>query len=91
MCEGLTKDVNNLCTTSTASPAELEWGQVVVQMKYAPMNPADFYTVRTGGLYGFDKTECPLICGHDGIGVVDKVICFGELKTSFDESRLDLA
>eukprot|EP00210_Caulerpa_lentillifera_P009546 g9104.t1 len=73
VCDDMTKDVNKLCPSSAACPAELEWGQVLVQMKYAPMNPADFYTVRTGGLYGFEKTECPLNCGHDGIGVIEKV------------------
>lgn len=41
-------------------------------MKYAAVNPADFYSVRTGG-YGFEKASFPHCCGHDGIGVVMKV------------------
>lgn len=54
-------------------PAELEWGQVLVNVRAAPIGPADLYTVATGGLYGQDHSEPPFVGGHDGVGVIVKV------------------
>ena len=71
--EGIVKDVNNLCVSTANLAGDLEWGQVLIEMKYAAMNPSDFYTARTGG-YGPDTVSFPHNCGHDGIGTVVKVI-----------------
>lgn len=57
-------------------PAELEWGEVLVNVRAAPISPADLYTVATGGLYGQDHSEPPFVGGHDGVGVIVKV-CVG--------------
>lgn len=54
-------------------PKELEWGQVLVSMRYAPINPADLYSVWTGGMYGNEAVTPPFTAGHDGVGVVQKV------------------
>ena len=42
-------------------------------MQYAPINPADIYTITTGGTYGDDQVQAPFPCGHDGVGIVTKV------------------
>ena len=55
-------------------PAGLEWGQVLVSMRAAPISPADIYTAATGGALGTDVQEPPYVAGHDGIGVVQKVL-----------------
>lgn len=57
---------------SVPGPAHLRWGEVLVSMQYAPMNPADIYTITTGGTYGDDQAQPPFLCGHDGIGIVSK-------------------
>lgn len=67
-------------------PATLEWGEVLVRMQYAPINPADTYTARTGGLYGDSQSALPFIAGHDGVGVVTKVT----VKTSGKASLKNL-
>ena len=54
-------------------PATLDWGEVLVSMQYAPINPADLYTARTGGVYGDTQSRTPFIIGHDGVGLVTKV------------------
>ena len=53
--------------------ASLEWGEVLVSMQLAPINPADLYTARTGGMYGDAQSATPFVAGHDGIGFVTKV------------------
>ena len=53
--------------------ATLEWGQVLVSMQFAPINLADFYTARTGGMYGDAQSTPPFVAGHDGVGFVTKV------------------
>lgn len=53
--------------------ASLEWGEVLVSMQYAPINPADVYTARTGGMYGDAQSTPPFVAGHDGVGCVTKV------------------
>lgn len=53
--------------------ATLEWGEALVNMQLAPINPADLYTARTGGMYGGAQSTPPFVAGHDGIGFVTKV------------------
>jgi mitochondrial enoyl-[acyl-carrier protein] reductase / trans-2-enoyl-CoA reductase len=50
-------------------PAELEWGQVLVSIRVAPLNPADVMTIATGGAYGPDDASMrpPFVPGHDGV------------------------
>jgi NADPH:quinone reductase-like Zn-dependent oxidoreductase len=50
-----------------------EWGQVLIEVKYAPVTPADIYTVRLGGMYDEDSKEPPFVAGHDAVAVVAKV------------------
>ncbi len=72
-CEraGLPKEV--LTLRGEPLPAELEWGQVLISFRAAPINPADLYTIQTGGLYGSEPAaEPPFVPGHDGVGVVVK-------------------
>jgi NADPH:quinone reductase-like Zn-dependent oxidoreductase len=54
-------------------PPELEWGQVYVEMLFAPVTPADVYTLRLGGVYDEDSREPPFVAGHEGVAVVLKV------------------
>lgn len=69
---GLPKEALTLDTTPI--PAELEWGQVLVSIRAAPINPADLYTIQTGGLYGSEPAaKPPFVPGHDGVGIVVKV------------------
>lgn len=67
--EVLTVDMEDL-------PPALEWGEVLVSMRMMPINPADLYTIQTGGLYGNDPSQhvagFPFSPGHDGVGVVLK-------------------
>lgn len=56
-----------------AIPGQLEWGEVLVSMRAAPINPADLDTIQTGGVFGQDQAKLPFVAGHDGIGVVAKV------------------
>lgn len=67
---GLPKEV--LTVDMQDIPGELEWGDVLVSMRMMPINPADLYTIQTGGAYGNEpltKTT-PYVPGHDGVGVV---------------------
>lgn len=68
---GHAKEVTEL--SSIAAPTNLCWGEVLVTMQYAPMNPADIYTITTGGTYGDDQVQAPFPCGHDGVGIITKV------------------
>lgn len=65
------KEAVKLCSTSL--PAELEWGQVLVSMKYAPIDAADVYSTAMGGLYGSATATPPYVVGHHGIGTIFKV------------------
>ncbi len=68
-CAGLPKEV--LTMDMQDIPAELEWGEVLVSMRVMPINPADLYTIQTGGIYGNDPPlNTPCVPGHDGVGVV---------------------
>jgi NADPH:quinone reductase-like Zn-dependent oxidoreductase len=46
---------------------------VYIEMKLAPMTPADLYTMRLGGLYDDQGREPPFVAGHEGVAVVVKV------------------
>ena len=74
-CEraGLPKEV--LTIRSEPIPTELEWGQVLLSFRATPINPADLYTIQTGGFYGSETPtqQAPFVPGHDGVGVVVKV------------------
>jgi len=73
---GLPKEV--LTVDMEEIPKELEWGEVLVSMRTAPINPGDLYTIHTGGLNGgsadisSSKVKPPFTPGHDGVGVVVK-------------------
>ncbi|PRW34018.1 trans-2-enoyl- reductase [Chlorella sorokiniana] len=69
---GAPKSVLELGTE--ALPQSLEWGEVLLSVRYAPINPADLYTIQTGGMYGpSDAVQTPFVAGHDGVAVVVKV------------------
>lgn len=54
-------------------PQALEWGEVLVSVRAAPVNPADLFDVKTGGNVGGDPLKTPFIGGNDGVGVIVKV------------------
>lgn len=70
---GAGQPLQQLQLVSQPLPAELEWGQVLVELLYVPLGPGDMYTARLGGIYGEEAKEAPLVMGHDGVGVVTKV------------------
>jgi NADPH:quinone reductase-like Zn-dependent oxidoreductase len=47
--------------------------QVYIEMKLAPVTPADLYTMRLGGLYDDQGRDPPFVAGHEGVAVVVKV------------------
>ena len=63
-----------LSVESDPIPRELEWGQVLVSIRAAPVSPADLYNARVGS-WGMrtDPLEPPFVVGNDGVGVVVKV------------------
>lgn len=77
-CSGPGRAAEVLSLGAEDLPAELEWGQVLVSVRYAPINPADLYTVATGGTYGQESVKPPFVPGHDAVGVVVKVREGGE-------------
>lgn len=62
-----------MAVSAQAIPQCLEWGQVLISMRAAPISPADVYTASTGGVFGSDSVTIPYEAGHDGVGVVFKV------------------
>lgn len=73
MCQraGLPKEV--LTVDMQDIPSELEWSDVLVSMRMMAINPADLYTIQTGGVYGNDPVKkVPFVPGHDGVGIVLK-------------------
>ena len=72
-CSGPGRAAEVLSLGAEDLPTELEWGQVLVSVRYAPINPADLYTVATGGTYGQESVKPPFVPGHDAVGVVVKV------------------
>lgn len=59
--------------SSSLIPSELDWGQVLVRMLYAPIDAADSYMSMTGGSYGDASTALPYVAGQHGLGSVMKV------------------
>ena len=51
----------------------LSWGQVLVSVRAAPINPADIHAMQSGGLYGDAAVAAPFIAGMDGVGIVMRV------------------
>lgn len=45
----------------------------MIEVKYAPVTPADIYTVRLGGVYDEESREPPFVAGHDAVAAVAKV------------------
>jgi Alcohol dehydrogenase GroES-like domain len=82
-CKATGKPNDVLAVTTEPIPVELLWGEVLVNIRAAPINPADLYTVATGGSYAGNHLSLPFIAGHDGVGVVIKVrrpyACFSQL------------
>lgn len=62
--------------SSSPLPSELEWGQVLVKMSYAPIDAADSYVSMTGGSYGESSTSLPYTGGQHGLGSVMMVFHF---------------
>jgi len=58
--------------SSEPLPVALEWGQVLVHVSAAAINPADMYSLATGGVYGGETRRPPFLAGHDGACVVLK-------------------
>jgi len=54
-------------------PPELEWGEVLINVRAAPINPNDLYNVQIGGAPSEEGQKPPFIAGSDGLGVVVKV------------------
>ncbi|KAL6781389.1 hypothetical protein ACKKBG_A10960 [Auxenochlorella protothecoides x Auxenochlorella symbiontica] len=71
-CSGAGRPREVLGVEAEELPAELEWGQVLVSIRYAAVNPADLYTVATGGTYGQEHVSVPFVPGHDAVGVIVK-------------------
>lgn len=57
---------------SEALPQELSWGEVLVSLRAAPINPCDICNLQTG-VYGEDAVHAPFVPGMDGVGIVMKV------------------
>lgn len=64
----------SLAVASDPIPPELEWGQVLVSVRAAPVSPADLYNAKVGS-WGMrtEPLEPPFVVGNDGVGVVVKV------------------
>lgn len=80
-CTSIGSPQESLEVVSEAIPAELEWGEVLVNIRAAPINPLDLHTVATGATSAAgaaageegDTAAPPFVAGHDGLGVVVKV------------------
>ena len=74
-CTALGEPRDSLERVSEPIPAELEWGEVLINVRAAPINPADLYAVRVGhGVIAEEGRQAPpFTAGNDGIGVVVKV------------------
>ncbi len=72
-CQGAGEAAAVLAGAAEPLPSALEWRQVLVRLVYAPISPADMYSVRTGGLYGQESVSPPFVAGHDGVFVVSKI------------------
>jgi trans-2-enoyl-CoA reductase len=58
---------------SAPIPTELEWGQVLLAIKYAPIDAADAYTSLMAGTFSDVTVALPYTAGHHGIASVMKV------------------
>jgi trans-2-enoyl-CoA reductase len=72
-CKVLGKPKASLELVCEPIPQALEWGEVLVSMRAAPVNPADLYDVQTGGGHEGESLKTPFVAGNDGVGVVVKV------------------
>jgi len=76
-CKAFGKPKESLELICEAIPQALEWGEVLVSMRAAPVNPGDLYDVQTGGGTHLGSSgevlKTPFVGGNDGIGVVVKV------------------
>ena len=60
--------------TEDVSSGELEWGEVLVALKYAPIDAADVYSVSLGVAYGEKQAlSIPCTAGNRGFGTIVKV------------------
>lgn len=73
VCDGAGPLRQTTTVSSASLPSELEWGQVLVRIMYAPVDAADSYISATGGSYGGQTAPQPFVGGQHGIGVVAKV------------------
>eukprot|EP00775_Hariotina_reticulata_P002103 gene2103-2422_t len=73
VCKGPGKPKDQVEVVYQPLPAELEWGQVLVEAKIAPITPADVYTIRLGGVYDEDCRQPPFVSGHEFVAVVRQV------------------
>ena len=56
-------------------PQGLEWGEVLISVRAAPINPADLYNAAMGSASsadGGEKLAPPFLAGNDCLGVVMK-------------------
>jgi len=74
-CKALGQPKESLDLECEPIPQALEWGEVLVSIRAAPLNPADLYDVKTGGAHdnGSESLTTPFVAGNDGMGVVVKV------------------
>ena len=74
-CKKLGQPRDVLERDSEAIPAELEWGEVLVNIRAAPINAADLYAAQMGQSVVSDGSRLspPFTAGNDGLGVVVKV------------------
>ena len=68
-CKTLGKPKESLELVCEPIPQALEWGEVLVSIRAAPINPADLYDVQTGGQRdAADAMKTPFVAGNDGLG-----------------------
>jgi len=74
VCTKLGRATEGLEVESKPLPAALEWGEVLVSVRAAPINVGDI-TTTTFGVVGSarETVDVPFVAGHDGVGVVMKV------------------
>lgn len=74
-CNALGTPSETLEVITEAIPKELEWGEVLVNIRAMPINPGDVYNVKMGATpYSTeqDAPKLPFVAGNDGLGVVVK-------------------
>lgn len=73
VCQEVGSLKESVTVSSKPIPAQLEWGEVLLSMKYAPIDAADTYTASLGGVYGGTSLTLPFVAGHQGVATVLKV------------------